>query len=63
MRIRQSLTWLLGISLVGSCISAYGDDAGSEQSKPIRAWAQHALLGERIVEPPPGPGLEVVRQD
>jgi alpha-galactosidase len=63
MRARQSLAWLIGIGLVGSCAFGYAEDAASQQSKSLRAWAETALLGGRTAEPSPGPGLELVRQD
>ena len=63
MHARPSLAWLIGISLVGFCTPGYADEAGSPQTKPIHVWAEKALLGAQTVEPSPGPGLELVRQD
>ena len=57
------LAWLIGIGLVGSCTSGYAEEAGPQRPKPIRVWAESALLGGQSAEPSPGPGLELLRQD
>ena len=63
MGARPSLAWLLGIGLIGCCMSGHADETGSRQPTSIRAWAESALLGAQTAIAPPGPGLEVVRQD
>lgn len=63
MRVPPSLAWLIGISFVGLCTPGYAEEAGSQPTKPIRVWAEKALLGAQAIEPSPGPGLELLRQD
>ena len=60
---RPSLARLIGIGLVVFCTSGYAEEVLVPEPAPIRVWAERALLGERVAEPSPGPGLELVRQD
>jgi alpha-galactosidase len=61
MAAQSAIAVLMGITILSSWTTGQG--LAADPQRQARAWAGSALLGEQPAEPPPGPGLELVRQD
>ena len=44
MAAQQMVAWLIGIGLVGFCASGHTEEAGPQKPKPIRVWADAAVV-------------------